>query len=103
MHIYVVRYYSDSERSSVQQDEVSGLGFQVKIRSIEMKKALKITSALCVIVAIAAVIFGFVAMNAGSHSFMFGYSIFRMFEHGTFLGTLGNILVMIFTDRKSVV
>lgn len=62
-----------------------------------MKKALKITSALCVIVAIAAVIFGFVAMNAGSHSFMFGYSIFRMFEHGTFLGTLGNILVMIFT------
>lgn len=62
-----------------------------------MKKALKITSALCVIVAIAAVIFGFVAMNAGSRSFMFGYSIFRMFERGTFMGTLGNILVMIFT------
>lgn len=61
-----------------------------------MKKALKITSALCVLVAAAAVIFGFVAMNAGSRSFMFGYSVFKMFERGTFMGVLGNIIVMIF-------
>lgn len=62
-----------------------------------MKKALKITSALCVIVAIAAVIFGFVAMRASSRSFMFGYSMFKVFQNGTFMGVLGNILVMIFT------
>lgn len=61
-----------------------------------MKKALKITSFLCVIVAIAAVVFGFVAMNAGSRSFLFGYSMFRMFRNGTFMGVLGNIIVMIF-------
>lgn len=63
---------------------------------MRMKKALKVTSALCVLVAAAAVIFGFVAMNAGSHSFMLGYSIFRMFERGTFMGVLGNIIVMLF-------
>lgn len=62
-----------------------------------MKKALKITSALCVIVAIAAVIFGFVAMRASSRSFMVGYSMFKVFQNGTFMGVLGNILVMIFT------
>lgn len=61
-----------------------------------MKKALKITSALCVLVAAAAVVFGFAAMNAGKHSFFLGHSIFRMFERGTFMGVLGNIIVMIF-------
>lgn len=61
-----------------------------------MKRALKITSALCVIIAIATVIFGFVAMRASSRSFMFGYSMFRMFQNGTFMGVIGNILVMIF-------
>lgn len=61
-----------------------------------MKKALKITSALCSIVAIAAVIFGFVAMRASSRTFIFGYSMFRMFQNGTFMGVIGNILVMIF-------
>lgn len=62
-----------------------------------MKKALKVTSALCVLIALAAIIFGIMAMRMTGRSWYVGYAMFRMFQSGTFMGTLGNIIIMVFT------
>jgi|GEM_PF-5811697 len=43
-----------------------------------MKKALKVTSYLCLAVAVLAVIFGIVAMTSANHSFFVGYAMFNV-------------------------
>ncbi|MDE6726359.1 MAG: hypothetical protein K2J80_00295 [Oscillospiraceae bacterium] len=56
-----------------------------------MKKAIKVTSWLCLIVAAAAVVFGLIAMTSSKSSFFMGYAFFDVVQSGGFMGFIGNI------------
>lgn len=56
-----------------------------------MKKALKVTSWLCLIVAGAAVVFGIIAMTSMNRSLFMGYAFFGVVQSGGFMGFIGNI------------
>lgn len=62
-----------------------------------MKKALKVTSYLCLAVAVLAVIFGIVAMTSANHSFFVGYAMFNVIKRGTFMGFIGNLIGIVMT------
>ncbi len=62
-----------------------------------MKKALKVTSYLCLAVAVLAVIFGIVAMTSANHSFFVGYAMFNVIKRGTFMGFIGNLIGIVLT------
>lgn len=62
-----------------------------------MKKALKVTSYLCLTVAVLAVIFGIVAMTSANHSFFVGYAMFNVIKKGTFMGFIGNLIGIVLT------
>lgn len=62
-----------------------------------MKKALKITSWLCLFMAVAAVICGIFAFKVTNRSFFIGYSLFGVIENGGVMGFIGNLAIIAFT------
>lgn len=57
-----------------------------------MKKALKVTSYLSLLVAALSVIFGVVALISAKHSLFVGFAMFSVISNGTFMGIIGNLL-----------
>ena len=62
-----------------------------------MKKALKVTSFLCIGVAALAVIFGIVAITSANRSFFVGFAMFNVITSGGFMGFIGNLLGIVMT------
>lgn len=62
-----------------------------------MKKALKVTSFLCLLVAALSVIFGIVALTSANRSFFVGFAMFNVIRQGTFMGFIGNLIGMALT------
>lgn len=62
-----------------------------------MKKALKVTSYLSLLVAVLSVIFGIVALTTAKRSFFVGFAMFNVIRQGTFMGFIGNIVGMVLT------
>lgn len=62
-----------------------------------MKKAIKVTSYLCLGVAVLAVIFGIIAMTTANRSLFVGYAIFNVVQSGTFMGFIGNLIGIVLT------
>ena len=62
-----------------------------------MKKALKVTSFLCLLVAVLSVIFGIVTLTSANRSFFVGFSMFNVIRSGTFMGFIGNLIGMALT------
>lgn len=62
-----------------------------------MKKALQVTSILCLLVAVLAVIFGIVALTTAKHSLFVGFAMFNVIRQGTFMGFIGNLIGMLLT------
>ncbi len=66
-------------------------------KGIEMKKALKVTSVFCLLVAALAVIFGVIAMFSAKHSLFLGFAMFGVLSQGTFMGFIGNLVGILLT------
>ena len=62
-----------------------------------MKKAIKVTSYLCLGVAVLAVIFGIIAMTTANRSLFVGYAVFNVIRGGTFMGFIGNLIGIVLT------
>lgn len=62
-----------------------------------MKKVLKITAVLCLIMAVAAVVFGIMALNGTKRSFFMGYAMFGVISGGGVMGFIGNLAIIGFT------
>lgn len=62
-----------------------------------MKKALKVTSYLCLLVAVLSVIFGVVALISARHSFFVGYAMFSAIGSGRAMSIIGNLVGMALT------
>lgn len=62
-----------------------------------MKKVLKITGVLCLLMAVSAVIFGIFAGKVSNRSFFMGYAIINVVRGGDVMGFIGNIAVIAFT------
>lgn len=62
-----------------------------------MKKALKVSSYLCLGVAALAVIFGIIALTTSNRSFFVGYALFNVIKRGTFMGFIGNLIGIVMT------
>ncbi len=62
-----------------------------------MKKAYKVTSVLCLLMAVMAVIVGIVALTVGRRSFFFGYALFGLIARGGVMGFIGNVFLILFT------
>lgn len=62
-----------------------------------MKKILKITAWLCLIMAAAAVISGIFAFNVTKRSFFMGYAMFGIIKNGGIMGFIGNLAIIAFT------
>ena len=62
-----------------------------------MKKVLKITAWLCLIMAVAAVISGIFAFNVTKRSFFMGYAMFGIIKNGGVMGFVGNVAIIAFT------
>ncbi|MDE6731840.1 MAG: hypothetical protein K2J77_03060 [Oscillospiraceae bacterium] len=62
-----------------------------------MKKVLKVTAWLCLIMAVAAVVCGFMAFSATRRSFFMGYSLFGIIANGGIMGFIGNLAIIAFT------
>lgn len=62
-----------------------------------MKKALRVTSVLCMLVAVLAVIFGAVALFSAKRSFFVGFAMFSVIRQGTFMGFIGNLVGILLT------
>lgn len=62
-----------------------------------MKKVLKITGFLCIIMAVAAVVFGIFAGKMTNRSFFMGYAMFGLVKSGGVMGFIGNLAIIAFT------
>ena len=62
-----------------------------------MKKVLKITAVLCIIMAAAAVLFGIFASKVTNRSFFMGYAMFGLVQSGGVMGFIGNLAIVAFT------
>lgn len=62
-----------------------------------MKKVLKITAFLCLIMAVAAVMSGIFAFNVTKRSFFMGYAMFGVIKNGGIMGFIGNLAIIVFT------
>ena len=62
-----------------------------------MKKVLKITAFLCLIMAVAAVLSGIFAFNVTKRSFFMGYAMFGIIKSGGVMGFIGNVAIIVFT------
>ena len=62
-----------------------------------MKKALKVTSWLCLLLAVCALIFGIFAFKVTNRSFFMGYAMFNTIRTGGVMGFIGNLFIVAFT------
>lgn len=62
-----------------------------------MKKVLKITAWLCLLMALAAVVCGIFAFKVTNRSFFVGYSLFGVIADGGIMGFIGNLAIIAFT------
>lgn len=62
-----------------------------------MKKAYKVTSVLCLLMAVLAVVVGISALTAGKRSFFMGYALFGLIRSGGVMGFIGNVFIIVFT------
>ena len=62
-----------------------------------MKKVLKITAFMCIIMAVAAVLSGIFAFNVTKRSFFMGYAMFGVIKNGGIMGFIGNLAIILFT------
>lgn len=62
-----------------------------------MKKALKITSLLCLLLAVLALVVGIFAFKATNRSFFMGYALFNVIKDGGIMGFIGNVFIILFT------
>ena len=62
-----------------------------------MKKVLKITAVLCLIMAVSAVVFGIFASKMSNRTLFMGYAMFGLIRSGGVMGFIGNIAVVAFT------
>lgn len=62
-----------------------------------MKKALKVTSWLCLLLAVCALIFGIFAFKVTNRSFFMGYALFNTIRTGGVMGFIGNLFIVAFT------
>lgn len=62
-----------------------------------MKKVLKVTAWLCLIMAVLAVIFGFMSFKVANRSFYMGYALFNTIASGGIMGFIGNLAIIAFT------
>lgn len=62
-----------------------------------MKKVLKITAWLCLLMAVAAIICGVMAFRVTNRSFFMGYSLFGIIADGGIMGFIGNLAIIAFT------
>lgn len=62
-----------------------------------MKKVLKVTAWLCLLMAVIAVIFGFMAFKVTNRSFFMGYALFGIIADGGIMGFIGNLAIIVFT------
>lgn len=62
-----------------------------------MKKALKVTSYLSLLVAVLSVIFGVITLTSANRSFFVGFAMFNVISRGTFMGFIGNLVGMALT------
>ena len=71
--------------------------FGISVKEYKMKKALKVTSFLCLLVAVLSVIFGIVTLTSANRSFFVGFAMFNFITSGTFMGFIGNLIGMALT------
>lgn len=62
-----------------------------------MKKVLKVTAWLCLLMAVAAIICGVMAFRVTNRSFFMGYSLFGIIADGGIMGFIGNLAIIAFT------
>ena len=62
-----------------------------------MKKALKVTSWLCLLLAVCALIFGIFAFKVTNRSFFMGYAMLNTIRTGGVMGFIGNLFIVAFT------
>lgn len=62
-----------------------------------MKKVLKITACLCLLMAVAAVVCGFMSFRVVNRSFFMGYALFNVIASGGVMGFIGNLAIIAFT------
>ena len=62
-----------------------------------MKKTLKITAVLCLVMAVAAVVFGIMALSGIKRTPYMGYSMFGIISGGGVMGFIGNLAIIGFT------
>lgn len=62
-----------------------------------MKKALKITGWLCLLLAVMALGVGIFAFKATNRSFFMGYALFGIISDGGIMGFIGNVFIIVFT------
>ncbi len=62
-----------------------------------MKRALKITSLMCVFLALGAIVAGIFAFRATNRSFFVGYAMFGLITSGGIMGFIGNLAIIGFT------
>lgn len=62
-----------------------------------MKKVLKITAWLCLLMALAAVVCGIMAFKVTNRSFFMGWALFGVIANGGIMGFIGNLAIIAFT------
>ena len=62
-----------------------------------MKKVLKITAWLCLIMAVAAVVFGIMTLGGIKRMPFMGYAMFGIVNSGGVMGFIGNLAIIAFT------
>lgn len=65
------------------------------VKEYIMSKALKVTSWLCLIMALIAAIFGLFALF--NRPIFMGYALFSLISRGNVMGFIGNLFIMVFT------
>ncbi len=78
-------------------DKIIKEKFSISVKVYKMKKALKVTSFLCLLVAVLSVIFGIVTLTSANRSFFVGFAMFNVIRSGTFMGFIGNLIGMALT------
>lgn len=62
-----------------------------------MKKALKVVSVICFLVALFTLVFGIIALSVSSRNWFAGYALFNFAASGTFMGFIGNLFGILLT------
>ena len=81
----------------VEYDKITIEKFGISVKELKMKKALKVSSYLSLLVAALSVIFGVIALTTANRSFFMGFAMFSVIRQGTFMGFIGNLVGMALT------